>query len=286
VPNDDRCFPGRSAQQITGLGEGSGKFLVNKITSHFGKGNSAWFELLLQSGDCTWLQYTTSKHLAAMDDYLENMVAELIDSLPLGSGTPPWNIHDHIDFPEAIPHRTQNVHEASELQTSSMWVDENVISLKGSTKFTHISLPTNILSNINHTMPPNNNDLVIGTFYEYLYKLAEGAMTNAPHPGNAPHGYIDWATLHGKPRDLQEVRNRMPRTGPAYMDPNGDAHWIGNHPNPAAASQMREPAYGSYAASSAGGPLMSATDHFAMMQRYRDFDRSLLREEGDRQSSY
>jgi hypothetical protein len=84
VPNDDRHFPGRSAQQITGLGEGSGEFLVNKITSHFGKGNSAWFKLLWQSGDRTWLQYTTIKHLAAMDDYLENIAADSIDSLPLG----------------------------------------------------------------------------------------------------------------------------------------------------------------------------------------------------------
>jgi hypothetical protein len=113
-----------------------------------------WFELLWQSGDRSWLQYTTIKHLTAMDAYLENMGVNSIHSLPLGSGTPPRSVRNQVDFPEPIqiPHTSHD--DASELQTSSMWVNDDGNYLKGLTKCAHISLSTNILNNIEHIMSP------------------------------------------------------------------------------------------------------------------------------------
>ena len=41
IPNDDRRFPGKSAQQISGLDGSAGEFLVKSIRIHVGKGRNA-----------------------------------------------------------------------------------------------------------------------------------------------------------------------------------------------------------------------------------------------------
>jgi hypothetical protein len=97
IPNNDQWFPGRSAGQVTGLGDAPVEFHVWKTISHFDSRKFAWLELLWQTGDSTWLPYNSVEHLAALDTYLENMDVEGITSLGKGTGIPPRDIQHTID---------------------------------------------------------------------------------------------------------------------------------------------------------------------------------------------
>ena len=65
-----------------------------------GKGRKAWFELLWESGDLTWLDFESVQHLSVFDAYLENMGCEGIDRLPHSKGSPPVEVHDHAEMSE------------------------------------------------------------------------------------------------------------------------------------------------------------------------------------------
>ncbi|QRV79630.1 Transposon Ty3-I Gag-Pol polyprotein [Ceratobasidium sp. AG-Ba] len=71
VPNDDRKFPGRSAEQIVALDKEPKEWAVDKIITHAGKGRDAEFQILWKSGDRSWESFERIRHLEAMDAYLE-----------------------------------------------------------------------------------------------------------------------------------------------------------------------------------------------------------------------
>ncbi|CAG7852966.1 Transposon Ty3-I Gag-Pol polyprotein AltName: Full=Gag3-Pol3; AltName: Full=Transposon Ty3-2 TYA-TYB polyprotein; Contains: RecName: Full=Capsid protein; Short=CA; AltName: Full=p24; Contains: RecName: Full=Spacer peptide p3; Contains: RecName: Full=Nucleocapsid protein p11; Short=NC; Contains: RecName: Full=Ty3 protease; Short=PR; AltName: Full=p16; Contains: RecName: Full=Spacer peptide J; Contains: RecName: Full=Reverse transcriptase/ribonuclease H; Short=RT; Short=RT-RH; AltName: Full=p55; Contains: Re len=88
IPNDDRKFPGRTLEHVTGFGKPS-EWPVDKIVSHEGKGKRAIFEVLWKSGDKSWELYATIKALAAMERYLEAQGVETIEGLAEGQGKTP-----------------------------------------------------------------------------------------------------------------------------------------------------------------------------------------------------
>ncbi|EJD38079.1 hypothetical protein AURDEDRAFT_37619, partial [Auricularia subglabra TFB-10046 SS5] len=53
IPNDDRRFPGRSADQVLNLGGPQNEFEVSEITEHSGAGREALFKVNWKSGDST-----------------------------------------------------------------------------------------------------------------------------------------------------------------------------------------------------------------------------------------
>jgi hypothetical protein len=89
VPNNDRRFPGRQAHQLPGLGEVPSEWVVDKISSHSGRGRDAIFQVLWKSGDKTWCQYAEVKHLEPLTAYLEAMGASKIGQLKNGNAVPP-----------------------------------------------------------------------------------------------------------------------------------------------------------------------------------------------------
>lgn len=80
-PNDDRLFPGRSMEQVTGLGDESEEWAVERIETHAGKGPYQMFKVKWRAGDTTWLPYDRVSHLEALKLYLQaqnvNSVTEL-----------------------------------------------------------------------------------------------------------------------------------------------------------------------------------------------------------------
>ncbi|QRV81672.1 Transposon Ty3-I Gag-Pol polyprotein [Ceratobasidium sp. AG-Ba] len=71
VPNNDRKFPGRSAEQIIALDKEPKEWAVDKILTHAGKGRDAEFQILWKSGDKSWESFERIRHLEAMDAYLD-----------------------------------------------------------------------------------------------------------------------------------------------------------------------------------------------------------------------
>ncbi|KDQ07796.1 hypothetical protein BOTBODRAFT_89333, partial [Botryobasidium botryosum FD-172 SS1] len=71
VPNDDRKFPGRQLEQITGFGEAPDEWAVDRIVSHHGTGTSAIFEVRWKTGDHSWEPYHAVRKLAALESYCE-----------------------------------------------------------------------------------------------------------------------------------------------------------------------------------------------------------------------
>ncbi|KDQ05535.1 hypothetical protein BOTBODRAFT_79894, partial [Botryobasidium botryosum FD-172 SS1] len=51
VPNDDRRFPGRQIEQITGFGDLPNEWAVDRIVSHYGTGSQAIFQVKWKTGD-------------------------------------------------------------------------------------------------------------------------------------------------------------------------------------------------------------------------------------------
>ena len=76
VPNDDRRFPGRLPIQIPGFGEKPKEWIVDRITTHHGKGMGSEFQILWKAGDRTWASYREVAHLNALDRYCELMGVE------------------------------------------------------------------------------------------------------------------------------------------------------------------------------------------------------------------
>jgi Zinc knuckle len=293
VPNDDRRFPGRAVPQVTGLGAPADEFLVDKIVSHFGHGSHLWFELLWQSGDRTWLRHGSIRHLSALEVYLENLNCHSIFDLPIGSGKPPQSIRDQVESPELIDMQRKN-HDRHDhrVQSNALWIPHRARYLKPeftrriNTQFNKTPL------HFNTTYPRNmaifETEAATESYFQYLYQLTETAMHNSPHPGTAPPGFEAWATTHGKPRDVQEARNRIPRTTATYTDPNGDIQWLGQHAIPGTPSYPppgllhgHQHPYTFHAPPA--GPLMSTQDHLDLMRKYREFDRSSTRDVGNEQ---
>ncbi|KAJ7092369.1 hypothetical protein B0H15DRAFT_761095, partial [Mycena belliarum] len=80
-PNDDRRFPGRQIPQITGFGEHTDEWEVDRVLSHAGKGSDSVFEIKWKSGDTAWFPYSEVSHLTMMAGYLEAYGAQTISGL-------------------------------------------------------------------------------------------------------------------------------------------------------------------------------------------------------------
>ncbi|KAG8714543.1 hypothetical protein FRC09_017513 [Ceratobasidium sp. 395] len=86
VPLDDRQFPGRTFAQVSLLGEEKGKWQVEKVETHQGRGPEAEFLIKWKSGDRTWEPYGNIKHLSALDEYCEVQGVAKPEELPYGEG--------------------------------------------------------------------------------------------------------------------------------------------------------------------------------------------------------
>ena len=82
VPNDDRRFPGRMPIQIPGFGEKPEEWIVDRITTHHGKGMGSKFQIQWKAGDRTWASYREVAHLNALDRYCELMGVRDASELP------------------------------------------------------------------------------------------------------------------------------------------------------------------------------------------------------------
>jgi hypothetical protein len=82
VPNDDRRFPGRMPIQIPGFGEKPEEWIVDRITTHHGKGTGSEFQIQWKAGDRTWASYKEVAHLNALDRYCELMGVKDATELP------------------------------------------------------------------------------------------------------------------------------------------------------------------------------------------------------------
>ena len=103
----------------------------------------------------------------------------------------------------------------------------------------------------------------------------------------------DWAGHSGRPRNLQEARNKLFKKGLHVEDANGDIQWIQGSQLPTYPStpSARGPHYSPAYAPTQGPPshTHSVTDTHAamrdnldMMQRYHEYDRQILHEEHER----
>ena len=115
------------------------------------------------------------------------------------------------------------------------------------------------------------------------------AFGNAPHPGVAPQGYEEWAKQSGRARNLQEVRSKFMKPVNSFVNANGDLQWGAMGPTmgmngSAHISHAVSNLYHSYNHGIGGnightGSMMSSSEHFAMLVCFRDFKKSLCRDE-------
>ena len=84
IPNDDRLFPGRSLGQVTGLGDRSDEWAVEKIAGHAGKAPDVMFNVVWKAGDSTWVPLDQIRHLDALKAYLELQNAQNVEDLGPG----------------------------------------------------------------------------------------------------------------------------------------------------------------------------------------------------------
>jgi hypothetical protein len=71
IANDDRRFPGRSAEQVVPLTNPPKEWAVDSILQHTGKGKEMNFEVKWKSSNISWQPYTVVKNLEAFSKYLE-----------------------------------------------------------------------------------------------------------------------------------------------------------------------------------------------------------------------
>jgi hypothetical protein len=185
-PNDDRRFPGRQIPQITGLGEGTQEWVVDKILAHSGKGKAALFNVLWKTGDTAWFPYKEISHLQSFVDYLDIQGASTIGNLPQGMGKPPDNIE----------------------------VAVAAISL-------NIEADNNFISDVATMSPkPTYNENVSGSFSLGHIKLFRvySAQLNGDTDGSldVPIHYDDWVF---EIRDKQGKHADLPRFSDDYVGP-------------------------------------------------------------------
>ncbi|KAJ6483227.1 hypothetical protein C8R45DRAFT_751223, partial [Mycena sanguinolenta] len=81
APNDDRRFPGRTVSQITGIGDITEEWAVDKILGHAGRGRQAIFLVLWKHGDTAWFPYKDVSHLKSLAAYFEAYGVHSIEKL-------------------------------------------------------------------------------------------------------------------------------------------------------------------------------------------------------------
>jgi hypothetical protein len=169
IPNDDCQFPGWSFQQVTDLVSVQTEHEVRQILTHFGRARHAWFKVEWVSGDKTWLPYRDVKHLAALEVYLENQGFNVIETLPSGTGTPPDEVCDQVDFPEPILDSEERTD--TNLDSIGLCHDSHKSRCSGG----YIHTPTCKL----HNMPYIKSNDAIMEFYKHLIQLNDSAVAGS-----------------------------------------------------------------------------------------------------------
>jgi hypothetical protein len=85
-PDEDRRFPGRSYPQVVSLQGEEDDWAVSHVADHQGKGISAMFEIVWETGDRTWEPYNVVKHLEALKQYYEVQGVRKASELPWKGG--------------------------------------------------------------------------------------------------------------------------------------------------------------------------------------------------------
>jgi hypothetical protein len=256
-------------QQLTNIGAGQNEHAAKKVLSHAGRGPHAWFEIEWLSGDRTWLPFRDVAHLTAIDSYLENQGVDSINNLIYGSGRPPDEVIDQVNFPQQI------------LRDKEQGMTLDSVNVMAHTCYKEMmDCSYNVCQEQTMSSPINNNMLM--QYYKYLTLLSEAALTSGHHPGAVPNGYELWATAHGYARDIYDARGKIataPRFFGTYKDANGNMQWTaqGSHA-PGGVMHNSTAPHGHYLYQNpAPSGLMTTDEHFSMMEKYRDYERRLLR---------
>ena len=288
IPNDDRRFPARSVPQITNLSDNTTTdHVVQRICTHSAGGTRSWFEVQWQSGDKTWLPYHEVQHLAALDAYLENQGARHIGQLGKGKGSPPRDIQLNVEFPEDVRN--------TDTEDNNIYVGSIILPCEQG----HIKPQVLHRSYNRQSTMFNTTDTCpdVSVYYKYLYSLTEAALDSSISIDGPPTGYEAWARSAGRPRNIQEARNKFLKKGLRVEDANGDVQWIEGSqlptypPTPARSAYDPPPVPSAYnptvhntnsMSSQTQTTVLNHRDHLEMMQRYNDYNRQILREDRER----
>jgi hypothetical protein len=196
--NDDRRFPGRQLNQIVGFGEAPSEWEVDRIVAHSGSGSDALFKILWKSGDYSWEQYRSIRHLSALAGYYEALGVVGIQSLPRGTATLPDDIQISASV---LSYKTGTLSESNLLFLSPDSVD------------TRSSLSSRSL-------------LLHSCYYPYS-RMADTPAVETPATGplDAALGTLDWYYDDGR----YEEDPVLP-TAPAPVPPADNAYAPANSP--------------------------------------------------------
>ena len=109
----------------------------------------------------------------------------------------------------------------------------------------------------------------------------------------------NWARSAGRPRNINEARNKFLRRGLTMEDANGNLQWVHGSQLPTVPPTPSSPAMTyvqhspapvnhhptPYMAANSQDALLNHRDHLDIMQCYREYDRQLLRDEKERTNS-
>ncbi|CCO32925.1 hypothetical protein BN14_06989 [Rhizoctonia solani AG-1 IB] len=114
IPYEDRRFPGRNYKQIVSLEADDNEWAVEKIASHRGKGSNAMFEIVWQTGDCTWETYRVVRHLEALKQYFEALGIKHAKDLL-------WKEDDNIPYDELSNSGSETLEAYNTNMTEPAW---------------------------------------------------------------------------------------------------------------------------------------------------------------------
>jgi len=186
-PNDDRRFPGRQLDQLSGFNDHPHEWAVDRIRTHHGAGRTALFELQWKSGDVSWAPYDDVAHLEALGTYLELLGVTGISKLTTGTAPPP-----------ADP----------ELRVSAAGFDKSYQSAYKK----NADSPTQLqLSSL--TMPRQWTLAQLRAFATYAEQLHAAGNSGPAAPSPAPEHYDAWAaSTQQSISDLPPVPTSQPTT--------------------------------------------------------------------------
>ena len=186
-PNDDRRFPGRQLDQLSGFNDHPHEWAVDRIRTHHGAGRTALFELQWKSGDVSWAPYDDVAHLEALGTYLELLGVTGISKLTTGTAPPP-----------ADP----------ELRVSAAGFDKSYQSAYKK----NVDSPTQLqLSSL--TMPRQWTLAQLRAFATYAEQLHAAGNSGPAAPSPAPEHYDAWAaSTQQSISDLPPVPTSQPTT--------------------------------------------------------------------------
>ena len=235
------------------------------------------------------MPYYQIEHLAIIETYLENLGVRSIEFLKRGQGLVPHNILLQVDFPEVLE-QDETLAKGLGLASIAIQQRQPCIRTHGTRRYMQTqSFSTPLPAAANMLNGPDKCPDV-SVYYNYLFSLTEAAVDNTFSIGIPPHGYEDWASHSGRPRNLQEARNKLFKKGLCVEDANGDIQWIQGSQLPTYPStpSARGPHYSPAYTPMQGPPShtypvadthAAMRDNLDMMQRYHEYNHQILHEE-------